>query len=151
MGQNRKYIRNLALSLMGQLKVDQGVFHNWKDFSRQLNPSFELQRSCGTELRAILMRMTPSKVGRIASFGRQGLPPGFKTEGTTLTDVLGEMISTQAANGRYLVVVIAWATIMAEMTDILLERLTPEQRARFEDDGDDGIEPVRGRSIEIGG
>lgn len=149
MGHVRKYIRNLALSLMAQLKVDQQIFNRWENFPPVITPSQAISMHCGETLMKKLMRMMPSTLGRIASFGRVDQRPHFKPAGTTLHDVLGDKVLDSRKWGGHLVLIVAHATIIAEMVDILFERLTPEQRARFEDDGDDGIDPTKGRSVRL--
>ncbi len=132
MGQNRMYIRNLALSLMGELKVDQKIFSQWGAFPLVVQPARALFIHSGDKLERKLMGMTPETLGRIAVFGRKDQSPHFPNMGTTLREVLGEYGLDTGDYGVRLVLRVAQATIMAEMTDILLERLTPEQRARFE-------------------
>lgn len=148
MGHERKYIRNLALSLMGQLNVDQEVFYRWSNFPPVITPAKAMSVHCGLRIEGCVRNMSAMTMGRIASFGRQDCRPYVQPSGTTLSDVLGKNLDSRDWGGK-LLHQLACATIIAEMTDILLERLTPEQRARFQDDGDDGTEPSRGRSVRL--
>lgn len=131
MGNERQYIRNLALTLMRELKVDQKIFSRWENFPPVITPSRVVNANCGDQVYGKLTRMTPSTLGRITSFGRQDYSPHYLNQGTTLFDVLGEYGLHPHRCGVGLILTIARATIIAEMTDILLERLTPEQRAKF--------------------
>ncbi len=151
MGNERQYIRNLALSLMGELRVDQEIFSRWETFPPPIRPAQAMNSHCGLLLHRKMWKMTPTTLGRIASFGRRDLRPEFEPVGTTLHDVLGEDALSTCHWGGTLLHMIAHATIIAEMVDILFEQLTPEQRERFRSKSDDRIPTGRqpGRSVNL--
>lgn len=144
---NRTYIRNLARSLIGQLKIDRDFFVKWEMFPPIVIPAQAIRRYCGVQVGDWLRGQRPETMGKIAAFGRS-----WKDDyGTTLYDVLGDNVLTSKDWGGTLLHFLAKATIVAEITDILLERLTPEQRDRFRsyDELDTGIEPTRGRRVTL--
>jgi len=155
MGNNeRMYIRNLAITLMGQLKVDQQMFQRWENFPPIISPGRAMHMHCRAEVSHWLRKCNPETLGKIGAFGRQHQIE-FPSASTTLHDVLGDEGLDVRDWGGTLLSKIACATILAEMTDILLERLTPEERFRFYPDkdpnlADEGIEPSRGRHYRHG-
>jgi hypothetical protein len=75
----------------------------------------------------------------------------FTPAGTTLHDVLGDKALDSRKWGGHLVLILAHATIIAEMVDILFERLTPERRAQFDSPTlRDLFKATDGRRIRIG-
>lgn len=116
---HRQYIRNLTLSMMGQLRVEDGMQDDgtlaqmlWKRFSLEV-----LYR---------LEAMAPETLGRIASFGRMHV---VDQHHTSLYLVHCETWLDKKLGGRSLLARIAATAIIAEMTDIIHERRRLHQLA----------------------
>ena len=109
--ENRKYIRNLTLSLMGQVGINLKTIksHNtdptdWYMLARDLWEQYAL------EISVVLRRMKPETLGKIAAYG----------EATSLYEVHGDQHWLDLLTpGRDLLLKIACTTVIAEMADIL--------------------------------
>lgn len=110
-----KYLRNLAMSLMGQVGVADGWFGE--------HPAQTLYELYGEAVHAQLHRMRPETLGRIAALGKswygdEGEPESWKGR-TALYVVHCGTYLDKHRSGLSLLREIACTAIIAEMADIL--------------------------------
>ncbi len=124
-----QYIYNLACTMIGQLGITVAEFDS-EPFARA-QTLFEKRHD---DVEKILFRMRPETLGKIAAHGREfgsghpSTPGEFFTHGiagsgripTSLYEVCQGDFGSKYSSGKYFLLRIACATVIAEMTDILL-------------------------------
>ena len=104
-----RYINKLAKSIMGEIRLVPGEY--------QYAGANTLYDHSGVDVLAILRRMSPATLGRIAVCGKDH--KNFVGKETTLYDILPTDFLSTRKSGKELLITIACATILAEIADIL--------------------------------
>ncbi|MEQ1500165.1 MAG: hypothetical protein ABL917_02190 [Parcubacteria group bacterium] len=127
-----RHISNVALSLIGKLRISwmeaQMLYQDVDNLSPQV-----LYASQNTEIRSELRKMKPETLGKIAAQGlsdsdprtkRLPRPSGVTDEGKTSMYAVhcGNFVG-KYESGRDMLVELAVTAIVAEMTDILREKM----------------------------
>lgn len=115
--EERRYIRNLARSMIGQLRI--------KPLDLGQSGAHGLYANRNEEIKALLCQMRPEKLGQIASFGRAW---GGDVYGTSLYGAHNATWLSKHADGMTLLREIACTAIVAEMADILRLRMELDAR-----------------------
>ena len=126
----RQYIRRLAISMMGELRVEDNHYALDREVPRLLWQRY----SKGVFDR--LERMNPATLGRIACQGLANI--GHKT---SMVQVLNNWTFGELASGRWLLERQAAVVIIAEIADIILERRRAREHVLDELAGDAGFVP----------
>ncbi len=112
----REKLRRLAVNLMGELDVvDNGYVADW-ELPRLLWQRYSKPVCCKVE------EMNLETLGRIAGQGLPAAPADTLRGRTPMTAVLNNWTFGELANGCWMVQRIAAVVIVAEMTDVILER-----------------------------
>ena len=115
------YLRNLTLSLIGELHIDKDELVG--EFGTGAQTLYERRSE---DLKARLKKMRPETLGRIISHGR-AFGPGHRK--TSLYEVHCGNYSDKYADGRSHLVTLACTAVVAEATDILGNQLAAEFHA----------------------
>lgn len=131
----RQYIRRLAISMMGELRVEDNHYVTDYEVPRLLWMQYS------EHVFGKLQRMNPETLGRIACQGLAVAPRGLLNGRTPMMAVLTSWTFGEPADGRYLVERQAAVVIIAEIADIILERRRAREHVLDELAGDAGFVP----------